>query len=487
MLHNRVIRTVVSVFLFMRILLSYVWFSLITRPLTPKAKRREKLEKVHAKNAAWLYFSFALLKGVYIKIGQFLSTQMALLPAVYLVEMTKMQDRLPRASTEAIRKRIVEAYGKSAEEMFARFDPEPLACASIGQVHRVKLKDGREAVIKCKYPGIDKFFQTDLYVIRGLMPLFVRIIELAYYHERSGIDHNATIGEFAKYIGLELDYRNECRNQQHMYDLLAEMRAKGQVIVPELYHELCTESIICMQYIEATKMVDWYANPRVPAPKKDWVYRCLLEASLYTIAHHGFFQADTHPGNFLVHDKNPESPDSKATLVMIDFGCSKQLPERFRIGIVDVINGYLTKQNDLVTNALWDLGYRTKLYTKDSLGVWVKYGTRVTDEILKHFRDGTHLIDHLKANLKEMTAEYIEIDQAHRADYIPEEYVMLGRALATPPIPIDKYQPRADIIAIVMPFMSVLAVKAQEDKKRLAATGESMVTLVPRDRARVSA
>lgn len=473
MLHNPLIRTVVSVFLFFRILWSYVWFSLVTRPLTPVGERRAKAELLHEKNAAWLYESFVLLKGVYIKIGQFLSTQMALLPTAYLVEMTKVQDRVPVASTEAIRQRVLEEYGKEVEEVFSEFDPTPLACASIGQVHRVTLKDGRDAVIKVKYPGIDKFFQTDLAVIKALLPIFVRIIELAYYRETSGIDHRKTIGEFVKYIGMELDYRNEIKNHDHMRELLAEKREQGMVVIPELYHDHCQEAIICMEYIDAHKMMDWYGNGHVPAEKKDWIYRALLESSLYTIAHHGFFQADTHPGNYMVTDPAPEDPEAKATLVMLDFGCSKQLPERFRVGIVDVMNGYLTKQQDQITDALWDLGYRTKLYTKESLGVWVKYGVKVTDEIIKHFKDGTHLIDHLKDNLKEMTEEYIEIDQSHRADYIPEEYVMLGRALATPPIPIDKYQPRADLVGVAMPYISVLATKAAEERKKVAEQAAS--------------
>lgn len=465
----RIPRTIITTYLFARVLVSYVWFALITKTFTEKGKRRDALEEVHARNARRIYDSFVLLKGVYIKIGQFLSTQMALLPPIYLVEMTKMQDRVPRASTRQIRRRIREEFGKEIEDICLSFDTEPLACASIGQVHRCIFKDGRHGVMKIKYPGIDAKFHTDLNVINLMLPIFVRIIELAWYKEVSGIDHGKTIGEFVKYIRMELDYRNEIENHVRMRELLAAMREKGEIIIPELYPEYCTNAVIGMEFINGHKMMDWYSDPNVPGTKKDTLYKLLLNSMLHTITRHGFFQADTHPGNFMVYDKDPHNADCKPALVMIDFGCAKQLPENFRVGVVEIINGYLTKNPDQITNALWDLSYRTKLHTKESLREWAVYGMKVTDIVVKHFNDGSDLITHLKGNLRQMTEDFNAVDQNHRIDYIPEQYVMLGRILATPPIPIDKHQPKADLVQLIMPHMAVLTMAANEDKKRLEA------------------
>ncbi len=475
LLDHRIPRTIVTVFLFTKVLFSYVWFALVRNPLTAQEKRRDLIEAVHAKNARRIYDSFVLLKGVYIKIGQFLSTQMALLPPVYLVEMTKMQDRVPRASNAQVRKRIIQEFGKPPEELLARFDLEPLACASIGQVHRCKFKDGREGVLKIKYPGIDAKFHTDLNIINLMLPIFVRIIELAWYKEMSGIDHRKTIGEFVKYIRMELDYRNEIENHVKMRELLTDMRKQGTIVIPELYPEYCTTAVIGMEFIEGHKMMDWYSDPEVPGTKKDLVYRYLLESSLYTITRHGFFQADTHPGNFMVFDRDPHNAEVKPALVMIDFGCAKQLPENFRVGVVEVINGYLTKNPDQITNALWELEYRTKQHTKESLKEWAVYGMKVTDIIVKHFGEGSDLIAHLKTNLRQMTEDFNAVDQNHRIDYIPEQYVMLGRILATPPIPIDKHQPRADLVQLIMPHMAALTMAANEDRKRR----EALATVQP--------
>ncbi len=469
MLHNRIIRSAVSVILFSRILASYVWYGLVRQRRLPKGRglRRAELERLHAINAKRLYNYFVRLKGVYIKIGQFLSTQAAFLPPAYLIEMVKMQDQNPVASEDTIRRRIEQDFGAPPEAIFASFERKPLACASIGQVHRVTLKDGREAVIKVKYPGIDKFFFADLKIVRLLLPLFVKILEYGLYQESTGIDYDALIDEFVKYIGRELDYRNEAYNQRRMCEQLAGMQAKGMVRVPRLYEDYCRDSVICMEYIEARKIVPWYVNERVPAAKKNWIFRCMVECLFYTIAYHGFFQADTHPGNFMVMDEDPESPDSKPTLVMLDFGCTKDFPEGFRFGVVQVINGYLTKQYGQITTALWDQGFRTKRQTQESLDLWIKQGIRTTDEILGFFREGTDIVEHLRHNLAEMAAEFVELNEEHRIVSVPEHYALLGRVLATAPVPLEKHMPKVDFLPIAMTYVAVLASKAQEDVRRV--------------------
>ncbi|MEW6777089.1 MAG: AarF/UbiB family protein [Bdellovibrionota bacterium] len=473
MLHNRVIRSAVSVLLFARILLSYVWFGLVTQRRLPPGQemRRRRLERLHEINARRLYKYFVLLKGVYIKIGQFLSTQAALLPPAYLIEMVKMQDQNPVAQESAIRQRVEEEFGGPPEEVFQSFSFVPLACASIGQVHRATLKDGREAVIKVKYPGIDAFFFADLKVIQMMIPWFIRILEYGLYRGRTGINYITLIDEFVKYIGRELDYRNEAYNQKRMHEQLAGMQAKGMVYVPRLYTEYCRENVICMEYIEARKIVPWYVDPQVPSQKKDWVFRCMVECLFFTIAYHGFFQADTHPGNFMVLDAAPHSPEPAATLVMLDFGCTKDFPEGFRAGVVQVINGYLTKQYSQITEALWEQGFRTKLQTRESFDLWVRQGIKITDEILGFFRDGTDIIEHLRLNLAKMAAELWELNEQHRIAAVPEHYAMLGRVLATAPVPLERHMPKVDFLPIAMTYVSVLAGKAQAEKRTRASSG----------------
>lgn len=194
----------------------------------------------------------------------------------------------------------------------------------------------------------------------------------------------------------------------------------------------------------------------------------MVECLFYTIAYHGFFQADTHPGNFMVLDDDPENPDVPATLVMLDFGCTKDFPEGFRRGVVDVVNGYLTKTPEKITAALWEQGFRTKLQTLESLGLWVTQGVRITDEILGFFRDGTDIVDHLRHNLAEMASEFLELHDAHRIAAVPEHYALLARVIATAPVPLEEYMPQVDFLPIALTYVSVLANKAREDIPRAA-------------------
>ncbi|MCW5829284.1 MAG: AarF/ABC1/UbiB kinase family protein [Deltaproteobacteria bacterium] len=469
MLKFRSIRAVIAVLLFSKILASYVWFGLVTYRRTPKGIRREKMDALHSRNAQRLYADFVRLKGVYIKIGQFLSTQAAFLPTQYLMEMVKMQDQMPTASEKEVRQRIIEQYGKPAEEVFAKFDPVPLACASIGQVHRVTLQDGREAVIKVKYPGIDKFFFADIKVVRLMLPIFVKILEWGFYRESSGIEFSVLIDEFTTHIHLELDYRNEARNQIRMYEQLKGLRDRRMVVVPRLYEEYCRDAILCMEFIQARKIVPWYSDPQVPTDKKNWIFRCLVECLFFTISYYGFFQADTHPGNFMVLDETPGSSGSTATLVMLDFGCTKDFPEGFRTDVVRVVNGYLTRQHDQITDALWNQGFRTRLQTRESFDLWVRQGIRITDEILGFFRDGTSLIDLLRNNLSEMTAEFVALNDEHRIVSVPHHYALLARVLATAPVPLELHMPKVDFLPIAITYLSVLSSKATTEQRATTA------------------
>ena len=464
MLRFRPFRAVAAAFLFSQLLISYVWFGLVIWPALAVDERPRKLRDTHERNALRLYDAFVTLKGVYVKIGQFLSTQAVLLPAPYLAQMVKMQDRNPSASEPAVRARIHQQYNAPVEEVFAAFEPEPLACASIGQVHRVTLKDGRDAVIKVKYPGIDRYFQADLAVVRTLLPFFVMVLEYVIHHERTGVDHPAIIAEFVKYISLELDYEHETENHRRMYEQLGGLRKKALVIVPELYEEHCREAVICMQYIEAHRLSERYAEPEVPGANKDLVFSSLVESLFYTIAYHGFFQADTHPGNFLVTDANPLDPDSDAVLVMLDFGCTKELPENGRTGIVDIVNGYLQGESRSVTEALWEQGLRTRMHTKDSLHLWVDKGVLFLDEIFKYFKSGNDIVAHLQNHLSYIAEEFHTLGSGHRIAAVPEHYLLLGRVVATAPVPLDKYMPQTDMIRIAMRYMGVLAAKAMQEK-----------------------
>ncbi|RMF19618.1 MAG: AarF/ABC1/UbiB kinase family protein [Candidatus Dadabacteria bacterium] len=448
LVENSLFRPTVTIVLFARVLASYALYGLfVIRFTKDRKKRRQRMARVNAKNALRVYNAFVLLKGVYIKVGQFLSTQV-FLPPEFLREMVRMQDRVPRASAEAVRERIRQEFGKPAEALFTTFDEDPLATASIGQVHRVTMLDGRDAVIKVKYPGIDAKFHADLKLLKRMVPIFITIIERIYHGETTNIDHKATIGEFVKYIGLELDYRNEVENHKKMYAI---MKDRDDVIVPELYLDYCTDAIICMEYIDSYGMREFFESDEIPYEEKNRMYRITADTLLYQVSRYGFFQADTHPGNFLV-----KKDEDGYKLVMIDFGCAKQLPNEFRTGLLKSVQGYFNRDPEFSARAFWDMGFRTKQHTLESLTKWAEFVFEVVDQVIKLFESGDSIVRYIQKNMFELGEKAMELNTDDRIDYIPEEYIMFGRALSTPPIPFDQFQPTVDLKAIVLPHLMYL-------------------------------
>lgn len=449
MTHNRLIRSCVTVLLFGRILWSYIWLGVAVLPFVRDVERRhEKFRLRHERNARRIYNAFVRLKGVYIKLGQFLSTQV-MLPPAYLAEMAKMQDRVPRAATEAVHRRIEQELGQSVGEAFAAFEDAPLACASIGQVHRCRTRDGRDAVLKVKYPGIERSFQRDLDLLRRLVPVFIKIIERIYYREATGIDHRAIVGEFVHYIGLELDYANEVANHRRMLEI---MRDRPDVVVPELFEAYCTDALIGMAYAEGRPMHAYFVDPEVPDARKNRAYEVLVDALLHQVSKYGFFQADTHPGNFLIADDG-----QTLRLVMLDFGCAKQLPENFRQCLLRAVQGYINRDPEMSAQAFWNMGFRTVKHTLDSLVRWADWVFELVDILVDHFNRGASIADFVKENAVALGEQHHRLSQTDRIDHIPEAYVMFGRALATPPVPFDVFQPTADLQALVMPHLANLA------------------------------
>jgi len=438
----RWIRVTVTVALFLQIFLSYLLAAFLP------GDKDKRLQRIHPRNADRLYRAFVLLKGVYIKAGQFLSTQVVLLPPAYLKAMAQMQDRVPKAHNEAVRARLNQAFGDDLTETFRHFDMEPLATASIGQVHKAQLQNGDDVVVKVRYPGIRRFFMSDLKVIEKLVPVFWATMEWAFEGSRSGINHQEIVGELVHYLRQELDYEQERRNHERMIDVMGDI-GRDDVLVPRIYGDLCTSTLLVMEYVDGENLGTWFLNTDADQAVKDQVYEALFATSVHGILRHGFFQADPHPGNFMV------TPDRK--LVLLDFGCTQQMPEAFHHGIIDLIGGFMNNDTATAAQALWNLGFRTHAETVDSLEEWVKYGFEIIRVVIDHFQKGDSFVKHLQENVERYSRDVIQLADKHRLKAVPKAYVMLGRAIATPPVPFNRFQPRIDLMKIVMPYVFELS------------------------------
>ena len=218
-----------GLFIALRILFSYRFARFIGIFLSHE-RNTAHLRKLHRRNAALIREKAIEMKGVMIKVGQFLSSRKDFLPDEYIEELSELQDQVPPHEYGQIRQRIIDELGAAPEEIFSEFEKQPIAAASLGQVHRAVLKDGREAAVKVQYPGIEKIIETDIRMFEVLINLL---------HGRMGwINLRVLHEEFSRIVRAELDYNQEGKNAERFR---LNFSGDKRVVIPRVYWEYSAE------------------------------------------------------------------------------------------------------------------------------------------------------------------------------------------------------------------------------------------------------
>ncbi len=246
------------------------------------------------------------LKGLSMKIGQMVSYLDGSLPPAARHVLSKLQSQSKPMAYDVVAHVISEDLGRPPEALFERFDPEPFAAASIGQVHRATLA-GRAVAVKVKYPAIDKAIAADVATIRQLTSLFSLL---------SPIDIGALIEEVAARVGEECDYLREADNQEAMAQILGTM---PDVSIPAVLRSHCGRSVLTTELSSAARFDPFVAT--ADQHTRDRAGLAIFRACFNGIFIHGAYNADPHPGNYLF------APDGRVTL--LDFGCVKWFDAEF--------------------------------------------------------------------------------------------------------------------------------------------------------------
>ncbi|MDR3107111.1 MAG: hypothetical protein LBU05_02770, partial [Bifidobacteriaceae bacterium] len=278
--------------------------------------------------------------GLIIKIGQFLSVRIDMLPKEYIDELGQLQDAVPPVATEQIAAVIVDQLGAPLDELFARFDAEPLAAASLGQVHRAALPDGREVAVKVLRPGIEQLVETDLRSLRRVLALLAR-----FTHLLDLIDWQAVCRDFEDTHRDELDYVKEGRNAETFQRNLL---FNPHVEIPQIHWSHTTERVLTMEFMNGVKIDDRAALDAAGVDRSA-LARYLMELYLHMLLRDGFFHADPHPGNLFVR------PDG--VIQLIDFGMVGQLPEQMRAQFVRLVAAFFQRDASAVVSSLQELGF----------------------------------------------------------------------------------------------------------------------------------
>lgn len=282
------------------------------------------------------------LGTTFIKIGQILSTRADVLPAAYARELERLQDHVPAAPLAAIRGVVEAELGAPLAQVFSHFDPTPIASASIGQVHRARLADGRPVVVKVQKPGVAEQVEVDLAILRGLAQTAA-----ARGFPGPFLDLPALVDEFTWTLRGELDYEREARNAAAM----ARNFAGHPVLhVPQVLTEWTTHRLLVMEEVRGIRIDDKVGLRAAGIDVRTLAHRS-AHILLRSVFEDGLYHADPHPGNFLV--------GRDGSLTALDFGMVGRLDTATRDALLRLVLSVVQREPAAVLEALEALGVRS--------------------------------------------------------------------------------------------------------------------------------
>ena len=274
--------------------------------------------------------------ATFVKLGQLLSTRTDLLPAPYIEALSRLQERcepIPLAGVEAV---VREELGRPIDEVFASFDPVPLASASLGQVHRARLHDGRDVAVKVQRPDILDGVAADLEAI-------AEISALADRHTEAGkrLGFAAMVDEFRRSMLAELDYGQEAAN---LRVLARNLESFERIVIPQPIDEYCTTRVLTMEFVDGQPV------PAAGARAADGpvLAEALAGAYLHQIVEDGFFHADPHPGNVRI--------TSDGRLALLDLGMTARLTRPTRDALLQLLVAMSDNDGEAAASAAMSLG-----------------------------------------------------------------------------------------------------------------------------------
>lgn len=341
------------------------------------------------------------LGPTFVKLGQVLATRVDLFPADWLSEFAKLQDKAAEVAWEEIEAQLREDLGQSPDEVFKAVEHQPLASASLGQVHRAQLEDGTEVVLKVRRPGIRSIVEADLRLLKRLADIIeAEAPDLKQYRPK------ALVSQFSRSLRRELDFAAECRNAERIAEALAE---DSGIVVPEVHWEWTGERLNVQQFIDGIPGRDYEAVRRAGLDTHVIAQRG-TRAILGMILEDGFFHADPHPGNIRY------LPDNQIGL--LDFGMVGRLTAERRQEVAELLYGLVERDAEQVSRILLDWSAESQT-SQDQL-----------EEDIAQFIDQYHGVALEQLDMSAMIADMTAVLRQHHL-VLPADLVLMLKAFVT--------------------------------------------------------
>ena len=377
------------------------------------------------------------LGPLFVKLGQLLSTRPDLIPNSYAEELSKLQDRVTPEKFAPIRTEVTRQLGKPLDQLFRRFDPEPLAAASIAQVHRAETLEGKKVVVKVRRPGITDAVRVELEILEDL----ARLLKASSPKDEP-FDPVLMVREFSRAVTAEVDFRSEARN---MTRFRRNFHDDPSVHVPEVLDELSSEGVLTMEYIDGVKASD------LPGLSEAGLDRKLIAQRgahfiLMQIFEFGYFHADPHPGNMLVMEDNVLAP--------LDFGQVARLGEAEKLLLGDLVLAIVDFDAEMLVRTMDAAGLMSD--TTDQMEM-----TRQIEDRLDRFRD----VPLKEIAISEAITQTFDLIRTQRI-HPPAQFTLMLKSLLTIESMAKTLDPDFDMMEALKPYSRRLSA-SRIDPRRL--------------------
>ncbi|ABB31002.1 ABC-1 domain protein [Geobacter metallireducens RCH3] len=389
-----------------------------------KLFRRPASELALLSPAERMRLSLEELGPTFVKLGQILSTRPDVIPRSFILEFAKLQDQVPSFPFEAVEDQIRKHLGREPSECYSFIDSEPLAAASIAQVHRARLVSGEDVVIKVRRPGVVGLVETDVDAMMGLAMLAERHLPGSDLYDPVGL-----VKEFARTIRREMDFSREA----HTIEKFAENFAGDPTLhFPTVYWGQTAGGVLTMEHVDGIKVSDTAALDAAGLDRK-LLARRGADAFLKMVLIHGFFHGDPHPGNVLILPNN--------VICLLDYGMVGRLDTQLKGYLTDILLAIVQRDVDEVISLL--------LYSGD---ITDTLDTRALRRDLSGLIDSYYEVPLQQIEVGRMLLEFLEVITTYHIRFQPD-LMLLAKALVAIEGMGRELDPDFDMVEHLRPFM----------------------------------
>ena len=399
--------------------------------------------KKRQRRAKWLVDRLMNLGPTFIKIGQSLSTRADLIPLEYIEQLTQLQDRVPEFNSQEAIRVIETELGQPLDNLFASFTVSPLACASLGQVHRARLLSGEEVVIKVQRPNLEGLFNLDFELLHRL----TRWLNILPVVKKYNLE--AIYQEFFELLFQEIDYIHEGKNADRFRE---NFKNYPQVKVPLVYWQYTTRKVLTLEYVPGIK-VDDRETLLANGINVDGIIQLGICSYLKQLLQDGFFQSDPHPGNMAV--------SQEGELIFYDFGTMFELKSVAKDQMIETFFAILRKDTETVLKTLMYMGLIEPVRELQPVRNIVQF-------LLDEFRDKP-----VDVRVFEQISDQVYLMFKQQPFRLPPQMTFIIKSVTTLDGIARSLDPQYNLLAASQPFVKSLAVSGGTTKTMLTLANQA--------------